>query len=453
MIAKEHIAITTKDCTKFILDEGQERVIQHFTRTVSRANTFWFSVEGRDTDNLAVAEYDYLKGEWRAGRMVGESVFYFEDAEYKITIKPRFGELFLFRMLEEIFNVKLADSNTAFNRNLDFQYLIKKLISFLWLNMLAKANKHGLPRNTVSKTYKGQIVKGRVNIPKSIKHYYISNEVVSNYREKETNSIVARILNQAYDILIKDYFLGTLQVPRNAEDAIIQLECATVPPSSITKHEYVSIRYKDIYQSYKPVVDFSWELIQRKQIANSLHNHATKQGYSFFIDMAEIWELYLRSILKKHFTTQGWVLRNDKLLAYGGKYFERMLIPDIVFQRNNDLMVWDAKYKHMNLDRIDFDRSDFFQIHTYIHYYQQSKNVIAGGLLFPFSVPITEETTSRAVSDTLFGSNAGKTDFLIDGIDLSFLDKGSSEQLENKKQFMANESQFISRLDKLILAS
>ena len=50
--------------------------------------------------------------------------------------------------------------------------------------MLAKANKHGLPRNSISKVHKGQTVRGRINIQRTIKSYYTTAEIVSNYREK-----------------------------------------------------------------------------------------------------------------------------------------------------------------------------------------------------------------------------------------------------------------------------
>ena len=79
------------------------------------------------------------------------------------------------------------------------------------------------------------------------------------------------------------------------------------------------------------------------------------------------------------------------------------MIPDIVFQKDNEVLVWDAKYKRMKYDFYDYDRSDFFQIHTYINYYQKNFSVMAGGLLYPLTKPYTKEVENLNTSTSLFG--------------------------------------------------
>jgi len=444
----EYILIEANDCSPFQLKPEQEEVLHFFARSVSTINTFHFSSDYYNDEKLPIAEYDYYSGTWWAGRLVGEATFKYKDNFYKILIKPRFGELHLFRMLEEIFNVKLTESSHTLNRRQDFQFLIKKLISFLWLNMLAKANKHGLPRNTITKTHRGQTIRGRINIQKSVKTLFTSSELISNYREKEANEVIAQILLQAYNILLKDYHLGSLNTPNNAQDAIIQFESARLQKRHISFSEYQNIRYKDIYQSFKPVVDFSWDLLQGKSIGNNIQDKDTTKGYRFFIDMAEVWELYLKSLLKRKLAAKGWSIRNDKPITYSGKYHQKQLIPDIVMQRNNDVLVWDAKYKQMLFRKIDFDRTDFFQIHTYINYYQQSKNVIAGGLLYPISSSISETFASKSKSNSLFDGNGSDTKFIVDGIDLSFINNSVKDEVQD--DFKEKESQFLERINAVI---
>ena len=410
------IIIETKDCCPFYLRNGEEEVIQYFAKITSKIQTFYFSSDSREDKELHTVEFNHSEGRWWASRLVGESTFYFQDKFYKIIIRPRFGELFLFRMLEEIFNVRLAESSTSFRRERDFQFLIKKLISFLWLNMLAKVNIHGLPRNNINKSYRGSTVRGRIHVPLSIKSCYNTSEIVSNYFEKEIDETIAQIVFQAYNILLKDYSLGILKIPNNTKDAIIQLEIANLPRRNINKTEYQNIRYREIYKPFKKIVDYSWDIIQRKNYSNDLPKENAKESYSIFIDMAEIWELYLKSLLNKNLSLYGWSLRKDKIITYPGKYYQRELIPDIVFQRANDLLVWDAKYKVMKLDRGDFDRADYFQIHTYIQYFQQIENVICGGLLYPLSVPITEQFGLKASSPILFGRSKANTKFLIEKV-------------------------------------
>jgi 5-methylcytosine-specific restriction endonuclease McrBC regulatory subunit McrC len=85
-------------------------------------------------------------------------------------------------------------------------------------------------------------------------------------------------------------------------------------------------------------------------------------------------------------------------------------------------MVFDAKYKRMKFitgigdeKRGDLDRSDFFQIHTYISYYQNDGyDVIAGGLLYPMEKVYDKK---ECFSETLFGKD-NTTKFIVDGIEL-----------------------------------
>ena len=88
-------------------------------------------------------------------------------------------------------------------------------------------------------------------------------------------------------------------------------------------------------------------------------------------------------------------------------------------------MVFDTKYKRMNMQERnqngpgDVDRNDFFQINTYMSYYQNHTdkyNVKVGGLLYPIETKFTSRK-HECYSETWFGNTATK--FIVDGIDLS----------------------------------
>jgi hypothetical protein len=89
----------------------------------------------------------------------------------------------------------------------------------------------------------------------------------------------------------------------------------------------------------------------------------------------------------------------------------------------------------------DLDRSDFYQIHTYIQYFQQ--DVIIGGLLYPLSKPLNKE---KAYSNGLFGKEDSNTiKFIVDGVFVN--EKMNMEQLLNSEQ------EFLTRIDTLIESS
>lgn len=444
MLNHPHITIEAKDCCAFQNQEGNSEVIQHFITNANQWNVFHFTTNKKDKEELDIATFNGNDGKWYAGRLVGEATFEFKGNTYKIKINPRFGDLQLFKMLEEAFNIRFTNSKSLLTKQENSDFLIKKMISFLWSNLLAKANKHGLPRHLITKTHIGNTIKGKLNARKSIIPYYIKEQLISNYKEKAPDVAIATILNKTYNVLSKDYYLNSIRMPNNAQDAIQQLlTCNT--NATISEHEYRKIVYKDIYASYKPLVDLSWDILKKKNMANQ-QSDANKDSFSFFIDMAEIWELYLRSILKKQFIKEGWTLQKDELIAYSSKDFRRKLIPDIVFLKDNDLMVWDAKYKRMQFDYFDYDRADFFQIHTYVNYYHQDKNVIASGLLYPLSKHFDETRQDKNKSNSLFGANTTKTKFVVDGIDYS--------NIQNKELTLDNiniaEQNFISRIATLI---
>lgn len=437
-MGKDLIKLEASDCCAFDNQEGHADAIQYFLRTQNKCNIFQFnSSKDIRIDESPIISFNYIDGKWYAGRYIGEAYFKFQKKEYQILIKPRFENKLLYRMLEEVFNIRFSESNQYVNKQKDFQFIIKKIIAFLWLNMLSKANKHGLPRSNKKQTYVGSKVRGRINIRASILPLYTESKLVSDYWEKTPNEPIAKVLAQAYNILKYEYGIAQIKMSSAAKNATDQLKSGYNSNKYITDNEYKNITYKDIYKSFKPVVNLSWDIIKRKNFGNN--NDSNSEGMSFFIDMAEIWELYLKNIIKKKLAPDGWVLRNDEIQTYDNKDFKRKIIPDIVLIKNDKILVFDAKYKRMDYRYYDYDRSDYFQIHTYISYYQKNYNVLAGGLLFPLSKKYTEEKEIKNTSNSLFGENKDTVQYFIDGVDLSDL---------NESNIALEEENFLNRLQK-----
>ena len=420
------------DCLPFNNETATADVLQEFIKSQSK-NVFGLSSEYSSDDDSKLAEYDYRNNYWNAGRFVGEAIFNHNQIDYKITIKPRFGEKFLFRMLEEIFNIKISKSASDTSKNNDWLHYIKRIIAFIWLQKLANANLHGLPKIHIKNEHKGSVIRGRLDIRKSTKSLHSSNEVVSVFREKQIDPTIAQIIFQANQILKTDFDIGKINIPDAAKEAINQVNSVVKNIKHISESDYNNIRYKDVYLSWKPLVDLSWDIIKRKHF--SLKQDKSKNGFGFFIDMAEVWEQYLRTILKKNLLPLGWYYKNEKQIAYKGYFFQRELIPDLIFQKDNKIVVWDAKYKRMKGRYFDVDRSDFFQIHTYIQYQLNHKEVKSGGLLYPIS---TEPNFDDYLSPYLINEFGFKMNFKIDGIQLS--------EKEEEQNHIKAEKDFINRI-------
>lgn len=300
--------------------------------------------------------------EWMAGRFVGEMVVTVAKKDFnestgsksrnnvkvKLVIKPRFGTTFLCHMLEEIYNFKMPESAMRHGEGVVWNKFYQLILRQLWIAKFAKADKYGLPRQTVKRTHQGMQIRGHLNVRKSILPFFTKKEVVSEYREKEVDDMIGSIVYKAYDILA-DKETGLRNLPPQVQESINDLYSRYHGEQiKITEHDYQSIRYKSIYVSWKPLVDFSWQII--KQRGYNPEQSIDEQGYGLFFDMAEIWEAYIGKLLENDF--MHCTERNSNIRLFENeqeKQFQR-IIPDYLsrdWTNEKALAVGDAKY--MNL--------------------------------------------------------------------------------------------------------
>lgn len=403
-------------------------------------NIFHLVDKEHNTDPLIT----YYEGNWWANRYVGESVFTFKDITYRLIVTPRFGELFLFKLLENIFNFQFNTSHHKLTDNKNDSNFIKRIIAKIWLLKLIQANKYGLPRRNKKTVHIGSQIRGKFEVRKSIISLKTKQQLVSSYYEKTIDSEIAAILYRSFIILSSDYGMPAInKLPTSAKEILHQLELSK---NTFSNSDY-NINIKDIspvYKSYTEVLKLSIDIIKKRDKDN-IESQLKSDGFSFFLDMAEIWELYLKNLFEKEFSADGWDIKSPVIDVYKDKFFERKLIPDIVLQRNNDILLFDAKYKYMRGIKKDIDRADFFQIHTYMSYFNKSHNLKLAGLLYPFSFKIDNH---KKISESII---LKETKFIIDGIDFSefksfltneekeiYFNKSASDFIKNIKKYDIN---------------
>jgi len=442
--------ISAKDCEFFESKNNKSKKsdnikeLYDFTASFSKDHVFSFSNKTKDKTidyrdaPFATFEYDseINKINWRAGRWVGEN----KNKNRTILVEPRFGDIILFIMLEEIFSINILNDSKKVSNSNSINSLLENIIPLIWERQLGNANRYGFPRNNNKVYYKGSKIKGNIDIRKSIIPFFKDNKIVSFCYEKQIDTTIASIIQKAYQILSKH---RKINLSDNSLNVINAINMAHIPNKPITEVEYQSIQYKSIYQSYKNVVDFSWQIIKNHNFSNQDNN--STNGFSCWIDMAEIWELTLLNILKKEFPD--WNIESPQIKVYEDTFFARHIIPDIVMTKQDDVVIFDAKWKKMRFDKNkkDVDREDFFQIHTYISYYQNlGKNVIIAGLLYP----LEETPTEHNIPLYLFGLENKEVKFIISGIVLPKMeDSNKSEKRKNiQEEFNKNKSSFIESL-------
>jgi hypothetical protein len=110
----------------------------------------------------------------------------------------------------------------------------------------------------------------------------------------------------------------------------------------------------------------------------------------------------------------------------------------------DEFLVFDAKYKRMRGEKNDVDRSDFFQIHTYIQYFQHTYpegRVLLGGLLYPLSKEERKENKPLYTPSAMFGFfGRFDTKFVIDGVNCTDCynveESGKDEMDRNVKEMI-----------------
>ena len=351
---------------------------------------------------------------WQAGRYVGTT----QIDGYTIIIEPRFGNGWLEYLLADVFHFRLTKSENERDKS-NWNELMRRIFWHLWVNKFTVANQYGLPRKTAKHIHQGIQIRGHLNTRKSILPFFMKRQVVSEYREKEVDDAICRIVYKAYSILAQRDMRKSA-VPSQIQESLNDLySLYQGHPISVSPRDYHDISYKSIYLSWKPLVDFSWQIIQQDSLCK--HKNVKGESFSLFLDMAEIWEAFLRKKLGEGLEGwRVWSAEECEQKVYGNTFFGRMIIPDIVLQRvgndgKDEFLVFDAKYKQMRGNKDDVDRSDFFQIHTYIQYVQHHLgNVVLGGLLYPLSIDANE---NRFHSVKLYGCN-GKENipFIVDGV-------------------------------------
>lgn len=402
---------------------------------------------------------------WQAGRYIGSA----RIGDTIIEITPRFGEEWLKYVLNDIFNFKLTKSEDANDKG-EQNPLMLRILWHIWVRKFAEADQYGLPRSTVKRIHQGIQTRGHLNIRKSIFPFFTKRQVVSEYREKEIDDTICEIVYKAYGILMNRNIKNP-NIPSQIQDTLNSLHTHYKGKAiAITEQDYQDVSYKSIYLSWKPLVDFSWQIIKQDSLSKKT-NKQKGESFSIFFDMAEIWEAFLRKKLGEGFADDGWrvlSVEECKYKIYQGKFFERLIIPDIILTRTNDkgeneYMVFDAKYKRMRINKskgYDVDRTDLFQIHTYIQFVEHHLgHVVIGGLLYPLTRKGQDEEgnevemtidTDKFHSAHLYGKESGmysNTPFIIDGV---FCADSDNAEGNDKDAMDENVAAMIARIQSYI---
>lgn len=282
---------------------------------------------------------------------------------------------------------------------------------------------------------------GKVDVAKFIKtNIPFGGKISSTNRERQDMGDIVLVLYKALKIVQKEA-KELIRPVANALNYLCEIrESRLVTPSVVHNALNSKSLHNPIYAPYKKVLEYASLIIENEDAGTKSNG---KQNLGFIVNVAELFEIYIGKLLQKEF--KGWNVTSPKIELYKDKFFARKIIPDIVMSNGDKVLVFDTKYKRMNMQGKDqyglgdVDRNDFFQINTYMSYYQnQGKNVVVGGLLYPMDKFSRDGCHSHSWFDNL------NTKFIVDGIELANLNEYSIEEIKIK------ENEFISRIKECI---
>ena len=370
----------------------------------------------------------------------------------EIDIKSRFSNTFLERMLNFANDIFLDDVSITGNKvDKDFD-ISKYIIYYMFIQNLEKAFLLGLPKAYKSIEHHEMKLKGKIDINKFIKYDIpFQGKISSVSREQKEIQEIIDVLYKAVKIIDKNNkaFLKNI--------SHIKTHLKQYKSNNYVSNETINRALKSkalqnpIFAPYKKVLEYARFIINGNNIKK---NDGTQQTFGFIINVAELFEIYITKLLQKEFSD--WYVESPKIELYNTPqmFYQRKIIPDIVMIKDKDVIVFDTKYKKMLMrDRYqnggDVDRNDFFQINTYMSYYQNHPdkyNVKIGGLLYPIEKSF-KENKYICHSQTWFGNL--NTKFIVDGIDLSNLEE--SKDNENKfAPILKREQEFLDRIKRLL---
>ncbi len=394
----------------------------------------------------------------QSGNYVGK--FFFNGLA--IEIKSRFSNKFLERMLNFANDIFLDDVSVSGTESYNID-IFKFIIYYLFVQNLEKAFLLGLPKTYMNIKHHDIKLRGKIDINRFIKNDIPFKGKISsiNREQKEIQEII--------DVLYK-----AIKIINQTEFNIKNISHVKTHLKQHKSNKYVSTRtilraiqsksmQNPIFFPYKKVLEYAKYIIVGNSIEEKLNGK--NETYGFVINVAELFEIYITKLLQKEFPN--WRVESPSIWLendFGKSYlYQRRIIPDIVMVHNNeyDVMVFDTKYKRMKFQAniygsgSDIDRSDFFQINTYMNYYnnQDKYNLIAGGLLYPIEQEfdcrfnnencIESDDYQKAHSHNWFGNN--KVKFIVDGIDLFGINDDSKIS-----DIKTREDAFIKRIKKLM---
>jgi len=352
---------------------------------------------GLDADSTAVSD-DWLPliergpdGRWWGGRYIG----FLRLHGRRLVIEPRLGLDIVEEWLDQAFGLAAPPASA---KHASSEAFIVRLLARLWCRSLDAATRHGLPLLRLPRSHSGLYVRGRIDIPETLRHLAQGRaSVASTTYDRSLAHPATRAIVCADRVLAERLATRAEWRTARVREVMPHLRGAVGSrPRLPSPAEVEQVRFTPITMRFKQAAVLSQRIASH--LGYSAREGADAEG--LLIDVAELWELFVLNCIRQatpaavrveHGTT---AKGTDYLLnSANGDAGMGRLKPDVVVSDGRGVVaVIDAKYKRLVDSRErprGVDRSDLYQLATYASRFRPSR---FAALLYPE----TDELTSTA---------------------------------------------------------
>lgn len=378
--------ITARDCSPLQPQPTAEEAqwLRRLAKAVRASDLIIPFSDERDDEPIVYCAWD---GTWWAGRYVGSLSF----EGHRLTIEPRFGLSTLRNWLFEATSVVLTESPGQLQQDESF---IVQLLATVWAHGFVEAARHGLPALRRDVATKGSTVRGWLDIRSSLRLLASGGgEVVSVRSERSLVHAASDAIVSAYGVL-RRWLPDERWLPQRAKELLPHLIAVTgIRPQVPTKAELDRIRYTPITAGFAPVAELSRQIANRRGLSADIEANGDTQGV--LLDIAELWEMYVLSVLRKavtpltvkHGTRERWTSRKLLHSDVSGKEIGTLIPDAILFYHGEVRGIVDAKYKSIHPSANSPQgpqREDIYQMAAYLgRYVPNSSTSVLGLLAYP----------------------------------------------------------------------
>lgn len=317
---------------------------------------------------------------------------------FYIKIEPRVGENIFKFLLQMALGITLL--KTPSPQGEDENYFTD-ILSLAWFGSYQLSyNRHGFPKDYHRHLNPhSNVLIGRFDISTHLHENLIAqHRIACEYFELTYNHYINQSIIQTVDYLVKNKIwpfnnISSRECSKLMYDKDRLISLGVILPQELI--HWQNIKWGRHNESYNPTLHLSTALLNRNR--GLKHSQGYQFNFSYFLDSAEIWELFLYKrldFISRTMDVDGLVIEShrliknnsDVIMKYKG-HFIRGLIPDYILKKGDEVVgIIDAKYKDLRggyypgIPKSD----DIAQMALYqTHLFGNNQKSIPGVLIYP----------------------------------------------------------------------